>query len=168
MATFGQDLKTARETQGVSLADIAQQTKVSVRHLQALEADRLDALPGGVFNRGIVRNYLQFLQLDEGQWLDRFSQIPGSSGPTMKEGDWPHQTSIVPGFKPSPLGDEDVRFRWLGIALLFLVLAVAGWFTWRLAASHWHLHSQQASPAQKALLYSGYGLFGQAAPPHRI
>jgi cytoskeleton protein RodZ len=168
MATFGEDLKSMRESRGVALNDIAQQTKVSIRHLQALEADRLDILPGGVFNRGILRNYLQFFAVDETDWLARFSQIPGSSGPTMKEGDWPRQPQLVPGFKPSPMGEEDVRFRWLGIGLLFLVLIVAGWFTYRFAAGHWRLHPWHARTAQHALLYSGYVFHGQAAPPNSI
>jgi cytoskeleton protein RodZ len=140
MPTFGQDLKAAREAKGVTLDAIAQDTKVGLRHLQALEADRFDQLPGGVFNRGIVRNYLQFLHLDQAdqaEWMERFSQLPGSSAATAKESDWPRQSQLIPGIQPGPPGQEDVRFRWLGVLLLFLLLAAAGWFTYLFAAKHW-------------------------------
>jgi cytoskeletal protein RodZ len=169
MATFGQDLKAAREAQGVALDAIAQETKISVRHLQALEADRFDSMPGGVFNRGIVRNYLRFLHLDQDEWLERFSQTPGSSGAiTAKDSEWPRQPQLIPGFQPSPPGQEDVRFRWLGILLLFVVLVVAAWFAWRFAAARWQLRHAHPQPGKNALLYSGDGVHRQAASPYSI
>ena len=69
MASFGDDLRKDREQRKVSLDEIAQHTKVSVRNLRALESNRFDLLPGGVFNRGILRNYLQYLDLDEHDWV---------------------------------------------------------------------------------------------------
>lgn len=168
MPTLGQDLKAAREAKGVTLEAIAQDTKVSLRHLQALESDRFDQLPGGVFNRGILRNYLQSLHLDQAEWLDRFSQVPGSSGSTTRETEWVRQPQLVPGFEPGQPGQEDVRFRWLGVILLFFLLLVGAWFAWKFAAAHWQLRHASPQPAHNALLYSNDGVHRQAAPPHGI
>ena len=64
MASFGENLRHEREMRGVSLREIADATKISVRFLQALEEDRVDVLPGGLFPRAFVKQYALFLGLD--------------------------------------------------------------------------------------------------------
>lgn len=64
MGTFGEKLKRERELRGVSLREIADGTKISVRFLQALEEDRIDVLPGGLFPRAFVKQYALFIGLD--------------------------------------------------------------------------------------------------------
>ncbi len=76
MAEFGKDLRRERETRGVALEAIAQGTKVSVRHLRALEEESFRDLPGGVFNKGILRAFVKFLELDEPDWVERFERCP--------------------------------------------------------------------------------------------
>jgi cytoskeletal protein RodZ len=157
MASFGDDLRKEREQRKVSLDEIAQHTKVSVRNLRALESNRFDLLPGGVFNRGILRNYLQYLDLDEHDWVERFTQTPGSGGVHAGDGgEWLTYAQTVSGVRPSPAGEDAIRFRWLGVLLLFLLLAIGGWFTYRFAAAHWH-HAASvdgaAGATQDALLY---------------
>jgi cytoskeletal protein RodZ len=64
MGSFGDNLRREREIRGVSLREIAEGTKISVRFLQALEEDRVDVLPGGLFPRAFVKQYALFLGLD--------------------------------------------------------------------------------------------------------
>jgi cytoskeleton protein RodZ len=64
MASFGENLRRERELRGVSLRDIADATKISVRFLEALEKGRLDLLPGGLFARAFVKQYARHLGLD--------------------------------------------------------------------------------------------------------
>src|SRR5512136_2762516 len=64
MGSFGENLRREREMRGVSLREIADGTKISVRFLQALEEDRTDVLPGGLFPRAFVKQYALFLGLD--------------------------------------------------------------------------------------------------------
>jgi cytoskeleton protein RodZ len=52
---------------GVTLDEISSSTKIARRHLEALETENFDSLPGGVFNRGFVRAYARFLGIDEEQ-----------------------------------------------------------------------------------------------------
>jgi len=65
MASFGESLRRERELRGVSLQDIAASTKIGVSMLKAIEEDRLDKLPQGLFVRGFVREYARSLALDE-------------------------------------------------------------------------------------------------------
>ncbi len=64
MASFGENLRRERELRGVSLREIAEATKISVRFLEALEQDRPGVLPGGIFRRAFVREYARHLGLD--------------------------------------------------------------------------------------------------------
>ncbi|MFI5008256.1 MAG: helix-turn-helix domain-containing protein [Solirubrobacterales bacterium] len=62
--SFGENLRRERELRGISLHEIAEATKISVRFLQALEADRYDILPGGIFPRAFVKQYARHIGLD--------------------------------------------------------------------------------------------------------
>jgi cytoskeletal protein RodZ len=72
MSSFGEMLRQERELRGVSLREIADATKISVRFLDALEQDRLDVLPGGLFKRAFVRQYANYLGLDAERYVDQF------------------------------------------------------------------------------------------------
>ena len=65
MSQFGKDLRKERETRGIAIDTITDATKISSRHLVALEEEHFDVLPGGVFNKGIVRGYARVVGLDE-------------------------------------------------------------------------------------------------------
>ena len=64
MPTFGEELKRERELRGIGLREVAEATKVNIRYLEAMERDDFEHLPGGVFNRGFVRAYAQFIGVD--------------------------------------------------------------------------------------------------------
>jgi cytoskeleton protein RodZ len=65
MPSFGENLRREREMRSVSLEEISAATKISLRLLQALEAEDFSALPGGVFTRSFIRTYAKYLGLDE-------------------------------------------------------------------------------------------------------
>ena len=65
MERFCDDLRWEREQRKISIETICDKTKVSSRHLLALEAGQYGELPGGVFRKGIVRSYLGALGLEE-------------------------------------------------------------------------------------------------------
>ena len=74
MASLGQELKRERELRSISLHDIAEQTKIGVRHLQALEDDRLDLLPGKFLTKAIIRSYAKALGMDEDRIMNMFHE----------------------------------------------------------------------------------------------
>ena len=77
MASFGETLRRERELRGVSLREIADETKISVRFLEALEQDRLEVLPGGVFRRAFVKQYARYLGLDPERLVAEFVYVHG-------------------------------------------------------------------------------------------
>jgi cytoskeletal protein RodZ len=72
MASFGENLKRERELRGIELRDIAEATKISLRFLEALEADRFAVLPGGIFRRSFVREYARYVGLDADRLVAEF------------------------------------------------------------------------------------------------
>jgi helix-turn-helix protein/PEGA domain-containing protein len=70
----GEFLRRARERRGLTLQQIAQGTKIPLRHLNALERDEFAVLPGGMYRRAEVRAYADAVGLDRHvalAWLDR-------------------------------------------------------------------------------------------------
>ena len=96
MADLGLLLKREREARNISLEEIASSTKIVPRYLEALEADRLDIMPGGFFIKGIIRTYARYLGLDEEEVLSRY-RAAGVLGESA-----PHRRPPPPGSKPSP------------------------------------------------------------------
>ena len=69
---IGARLRIAREQSGKPLRQIADATKLTVRALEALEAERIDQLPGGIYRRAIVRAYAREIDLDPEATLRAF------------------------------------------------------------------------------------------------
>lgn len=62
--SFGTWLRRQREVREISLREIADVTKISIRYLEALEQDRFDVLPAPVFAKGFLREYARYVGLD--------------------------------------------------------------------------------------------------------
>ena len=75
MASLGQEIKRERELRGISLKEIADTTRISLKFLQALEEDHLEVIPGPFFVRAILRSYAKSVGLDENQWLNRYREM---------------------------------------------------------------------------------------------
>jgi cytoskeletal protein RodZ len=133
MGQFGEELRRERESRGIALETITDSTKISGRHLSALEQDRFDRLPGGVFNRGIVRGYARVVGLDEETWVDRFMSAYQASGLVIHDdADWVKFAEGVVRSRAAGEGDRHtLRLRWAGVFLLLMLIAGLGWFVYR-------------------------------------
>jgi cytoskeletal protein RodZ len=74
MASFGETLKRERELREISLRDIADATKINIRYLEALEQNRFEILPGGLFNKGFIRAYARFIGANGEALVDGYLQ----------------------------------------------------------------------------------------------
>ncbi len=75
MASLGQELRRERELRGISLREIADSTRISLRYLQAIEEDNLDLVPGAFFIRAILRTYAKCIGIDEHQVLNKYQEM---------------------------------------------------------------------------------------------
>ncbi|MBX7115150.1 MAG: helix-turn-helix domain-containing protein [Myxococcaceae bacterium] len=71
----GELLKKIRQAKGINLQQLAEKTRIGVKHLENVEADKFDALPATVYLRGILMNLCKELGLDgikvSRQYLER-------------------------------------------------------------------------------------------------
>ncbi len=64
VASFGTWLRRQREAREISLREISEASKISMRYLEALEDDRFEVLPAPVFARGFLREYSKVVGLN--------------------------------------------------------------------------------------------------------
>lgn len=72
MESPGEHLKREREHRGVSLLKIFESTRVPMKYLEAIEADRIEGLPHPAFVKGFIRSYCKVLGLDENDAVLRY------------------------------------------------------------------------------------------------
>jgi cytoskeleton protein RodZ len=123
LGSFGQRMQREREMRGITLEEIAESTKISSRALRALEEEKFDKLPGGIFNKGFVRAYARYLGIDEEQAVADFVAVAG-------EPQQPLPDPVEPRRSEGIADRADSHPQWLALALLLLLVAgliVAGW-----------------------------------------
>ena len=133
MSTFGEELRTQRLSRGIALEQITAVTKISQRHLVALEQDRFQQLPGGILSKGIVRGYVSALGLDTSDWTDRFLKATYEKGaPLEPAGDgWATFASNVGKERMERREAMEQRLRWVGACAFVALVTVLGFFTVR-------------------------------------
>ena len=67
-------LPRLRQRHGVSLEQIADKTKISIRFLRAIESEDFDKLPGGLFNTSYIRQYAAAAGIDESDVLAQYHE----------------------------------------------------------------------------------------------
>jgi len=73
--TFGARMREQRERQQVALSTIAEQTKIKVSLLEALEHDDVSHWPSGIFRRAFVRAYAHAIGLEPDAVLREFLEL---------------------------------------------------------------------------------------------
>jgi len=114
MESIGRYQKNEREVRQISLEELAQTTRIPLRHLASLEEERWTALPGDVFVRGFLKSYAKAVGLTIDEVLRRYEhQSRSSSVP-------PPETSAAPiaGIQ----GPERGRRFGLAIALVIILI----------------------------------------------
>jgi cytoskeletal protein RodZ len=77
---LGRKLREARERRGMTLRQVAEATRISVRALESLERNDISRLPGGIFTRAFVRAYAVEVGLTPEEMVQEFiAQFPDES-----------------------------------------------------------------------------------------
>lgn len=73
--TLGEKLRQAREAHGLSISQVAEQTRISALYLSCIENDDFRILPGGIFNKGFVKSFAKAVGMDEQEALHDYAQL---------------------------------------------------------------------------------------------
>ncbi|MGA2808962.1 MAG: helix-turn-helix transcriptional regulator [Terracidiphilus sp.] len=132
MGNFGEDLRMERLSRGIALEHITSVTKISQRHLLALEQERFRLLPGGILSKGIVRGYAGAVGLDEHDWTERFLKASKAAGQASDDDrGWAAFAKNVGKARIQRRDAIEIRLRWAGAMLLLLLVSGAGYLTVR-------------------------------------
>ncbi len=75
LANIGTTLRAARVKRGLSIEQAAQDTRISRKFLEAIEAEDFGALPAPVYVRGFLRSYANYLRIDPLPLLDQVNAV---------------------------------------------------------------------------------------------
>jgi cytoskeletal protein RodZ len=96
MKSIGEKLRTNREERGYSIEQVARDTHIAKRYLEALEEESFTTLPGESYLLGFLRNYSNYLGLDENEMVALYKNMQLQEKPS------PVEELLLP--KPKPLG----------------------------------------------------------------
>lgn len=68
------NLRGSRAKKGLSLEQIAETTKISMRFLKAIEDEEFDKLPGGIFNTSYLKQYAVAIGFDPAKLLSFYDR----------------------------------------------------------------------------------------------
>jgi cytoskeleton protein RodZ len=135
-ASFGEQLRLAREARGISLREISEQTRISMRYLEAIEANDFKRLPGGIFNRSFIKAYARYIGYDEKAAIDAYTHALREQGETVEE-------SVSLPHKPHVYTDgSSTRSPIVTLLLTVLILTILSLGVY--AALHWYQRREAA------------------------
>jgi cytoskeleton protein RodZ len=139
LETVGQDLRAARLRRGDDLASVSRALKIRKDHLEALEEDRFEQLPGRAYAIGFVRSYADYLGIDPVQSVERFKlEIAG-------RGADPLPAAALPAIEE----ERQLPHGWIIIAAVVVLLV--GYGIYRLALSADSLVNQPVAAVPQQL-----------------
>jgi cytoskeleton protein RodZ len=133
-ASFGEQLRLAREARGVTLRHISDQTRISIRYLEAIESDDYKRLPGGIFNRSFIKSYAKQIGFDEKEAIEGYLRTAREQGESDEVATTPYKSHVYT--------DGGTRSPLVTLLLTVLILAVLSLGVY--AAVHWYQRREAA------------------------
>jgi cytoskeleton protein RodZ len=117
-AGAGDRLRAAREARRLDLSHIAAETRIPIRHLEAIEASAFDTLPSRTYAIGFARSYARSVGLDEKSIADAVREELAEGGL--------HQSVMAGGMEPGDAAKLPSRgLAWFGaFAAIILTIGV--------------------------------------------
>src|SRR5256885_10549978 len=110
-SNFGSLLRQARERRQISLAEVAERTKVPQWSLQLIEAGKIEDLPADVFVRGFIRSYARSVGIADSEPLGLFEEALAARRRVEEA------LAATPSAQPAEGPPEDGPRRGIGIAV---------------------------------------------------
>ena len=122
-ATIGEQLRLAREEQQIPLRAVADETRISVHYLEAIEINDFNRLPGGIFNRSFVKAYARCVGVDEKEAVEGYTRYMREAGDTGEEAAGTRFHSVV--YTDTPATRSPILTVVLAIVILAILTAAA-------------------------------------------
>lgn len=121
--TAGERLRAAREAKGLTLEDVASQTRIPLRHLESIEQGDWSKLPAPTYSIGFARSYASCVELDRAEIADQLRSEMGRQRPA---------SSTTEVFQPADPARTMPKWLVFGaIAAVLLLVLVMSWLSRR-------------------------------------
>jgi cytoskeletal protein RodZ len=117
--TVGERLRAAREKMGLSLEDLAAQTRIPQRHLESIERADWDALPAPTYTTGFAKSYASAVGLDRTDIGDQLRAEMGGQRFTA---------NTMETFEPAD--PRRSMPKWLVIGTIVALVVIVGLMSW--------------------------------------
>lgn len=136
--TLGEKLQQAREERGITISEVAEQTRISPLYLECIENNDYRTLPGGIFNKGFIKSYAKYVGVDEQEALADYAAILSSDGGQSAD--------ELKTYRPQVLTDDHVNASRLPTVIFAVV--ILGLMTWgALTFVNYYTRQNQEQPA---------------------
>ncbi len=126
--TLGEKLRQAREARGMTINQVAEQTRISANYIECMERDDYSHLPGGVFNKGFVKLYARCVGIDEQEALQDYARLMSQQNKIEEQKLYKRSEVFVDDNQTrSKLATIIVGVAVLGLVIL-AVVALTGYF----------------------------------------
>ena len=131
-------MRLAREARGISLREISEQTRISMRYLEAIESNDFKRLPGGIFNRSFIKAYARYIGYDEKEAIEAYTHALREQGDTSEE------PTTTPYKSHVYTDGSSTRSPIITLLLTILILTILSLGVY--AALHWYQRRQETRP----------------------
>ncbi len=128
-ATIGEQLRLAREEKSIPLREVSDETRISIRYLEAIESNDYKRLPGGIFNRSFVKAYARCVGFNEKEAVEGYARYMRDQGEATDD------VATVSYHRKVYTDAPATRSPVLTVVLAILILALLTFGA--LAALHW-------------------------------
>src|SRR5438270_5524277 len=137
--TVGERLRAAREEKGISLEDIAAQSRIPQRHLSAIEAGDWDSLPAPTYTIGFAKSYASAVGLDRSEIGNQLREEMGGQR---------FATNSTDVFEPADPARTMPKSLVIGaVAALVVLIVLMSWLKRRSVEQNEAPSTENAAPA---------------------
>jgi len=116
--TLGEKLRQARDERGISISEVAEQTRISPLYIKSIEEDDYRTLPGGIFNKGFVKSYAKYIGLDEQEALADYTALVGSQTVPLEEQPKTYRPQVLTDDRAASSGLRTIVFAAIILGLM--------------------------------------------------
>ncbi|MEM7208460.1 MAG: RodZ domain-containing protein [Pseudomonadota bacterium] len=114
---FGDQLASAREKQGLTTQEVANQLNLQLRTIEQIESSEVDSLPPPSFTRGYIRSFAKLVKIDSEPLIDLYNEVS------------PGDPELVSASALAPEAQSDhPLIRWTSIVIVVIILALLGFW----------------------------------------
>ena len=145
MESTASKLKTKRESLDISLEQVSEYTRISIHHLKSLESGRYADLPGGMYNRAILRAYCDEIGLDKDELLKCYDDEIT-----------PRHEKPATGSQSQPVSKIEIKAHTVLVCIMIFIFGIGLFLSreWFVTALSPYLSSDYGNPPEQSLVVS--------------